>query len=426
MIITSTHIFTVYLILFVLEFVVSWMLSVFNMNSSLLNRKAIPSFTGSVISEDEYKKSIDYTVKKANFSLISKLINGLLILVIILFKIPAKLDNWMMNFSLSEPFHGVLFILIFGFFIELLSLPEKLYHHFVIEEEFGFNKLTPKLFFVDLAKSLMLTLIIAVPLMFAVFVLIEKTGGNSSDRWWLWSFGIIIFFQFAIQMLYPILIAPLFNKFTVLEDHGLKKRILKLTDSCGFKFSDVYLMDGSKRSGHSNAYFAGIGKTRRIVLYDTLLEQMTHDQILAVVAHEIGHFKNRDIIRGYLISAITTFLFFFIVQLIMDFQPLYMAFGFGRSSYYAIFVILALFSSPLTFFLIPVFTHHSRKREFLADKFAAKKTDPKWMEKALLVLAKENLSLLTPHPAFSFFYYSHPPVGERIAAILKKEEDDKK
>ncbi|MCP4161638.1 MAG: M48 family metallopeptidase, partial [Deltaproteobacteria bacterium] len=230
-----------------------------------------------------------------------------------------------------------------------------------------------------------------------------------------------------IALLYPLIIAPLFNKFTELEDGPLKVRLTKLAEKTSFKAKGIFVMDGSKRSSHSNAYFTGFGKARRIVLYDTLINTLSDEEIEGVLAHEIGHFKKKHIIHTLAMSLLIAVLFFFILSVLIDYIPLYNAFGFKESSYPAILIILSFCMGPFSFFLTPVFNSKSRKNEYAADKYAAETTgNPEPLINALINLGKENLSNLTPHRLFSFFNYGHPVLSERIKALKNLSTNNKK
>ncbi|MCF6335435.1 MAG: M48 family metalloprotease, partial [Spirochaetales bacterium] len=227
-------------------------------------------------------------------------------------------------------------------------------------------------------------------------------------------------FQLLLSIIYPLIIAPLFNKFSPLEEGPLKDSLYKLADKLNFRTRGIYVMDGSRRSGHSNAYFTGIGKSKRIVLYDTLISSLSDDQIAAVLAHEIGHYKKHHLLKSLILSFMVTGAGFYIVSILMNYLPLFEAFGFSRVSYHGIFVILSFAAGPFTFFLTPLFTMWSRKHEYEADAFTARNTGyGNDLKEGLIIMTRENLSNLTPHPLYSFYHYSHPTVAERVKAIEK-------
>ena len=291
-----------------------------------------------------------------------------------------------------------------------------IYSQFKIEEQFGFNKMTIGLFIKDQIKSLVLSGIILSILLLGIFWFMDTAGAY----WWIIASTGFIIFQLVLSIIYPLLIAPIFNKFAPLEEDDLKHLLKTLADKLKFKTTGIFVMDGSRRSGHSNAYFTGVGKAKRIVLYDTLVSILSNNQIAAVLAHEIGHYKKHHLIKGLALSFFVTTLVFFVVNFFLNFLPIYEAFGFSRISYHGIFVILSFAAGPFTFFLTPLFTMWSRKHEYEADAFAANNTNyGEDLKEGLIIMSKENLSNLTPHPLYSFYHYSHPTVGERIRALDK-------
>ncbi len=288
-----------------------------------------------------------------------------------------------------------------------------LYSTFALEAKFGFNKITPKLYLADKLKGLILGLVIGVPFLFVILWLMQATG----SFWWIWAFVFISGFQLLMIVIFPTFIAPWFNKFEPLKEGEFRERILALADQVGFKTSGIFSMDGSKRSAHSNAYFTGIGKSKRIVLFDTLLEQMSMEQGLAVLAHEMGHYKMKHIQRMLIVQTVFLLVGLYVLSLLLDFQPLYSAFGLAPS-HHAALVLFSLLSGAVTFYLGPLMNLLSRKHEYEADRFAALTLrDGKPMEEALINLTVKNLSNLTPHPWYSAYHYSHPTPVERISAI---------
>jgi STE24 endopeptidase len=242
----------------------------------------------------------------------------------------------------------------------------------------------------------------------------EATG----SYWWIWTFFFISVFQLVMVIIYPTLIAPLFNRFEPLPEGELRNQILRLADQVGFKTNGIFSMDGSKRSSHSNAYFTGIGKAKRIVLFDTLIEQMTIDQGLAVLAHEMGHYKRKHIRRMLIVQTVFLFAGLYCLSLLVNYRPFFTAFGLDHPSNYAALVLFSLLSGPFVFFLGPLLNALSRKHEYEADRFAIETLhNARPMEEALVNLTVKNLSNLTPHPWYSAYHYSHPTPTERISAI---------
>jgi STE24 endopeptidase len=274
--------------------------------------------------------------------------------------------------------------------------------------------MTLGLFFIDLFKSLLISAVIAFPVLLIFFRLVETAG----TFWWLYAFIVLSAIQLLLSVLYPVVIAPLFNKFTPLEEGSLKEKVRNLAEKLEFKTKGIFVMDGSKRSGHSNAYFTGLGKVKRIVLFDTLLETLNEDQIVAVLAHELGHEKLHHVIKRLAISLMLSLAGMYLVYILLDFLPLFRAFGFQETNIHGLLVILGFCSGPFTFFLKPLFTVWSRKHEFEADRFAVRAVgEAGSLKSALISLSKENLSNPVPHPLYSFYHYSHPSLGERLQGL---------
>jgi len=413
---TSSSILIVIVSLFILEFLFSWFLSVLNMNSVLQNKNDVPLMFTKMIDKDNYTQSVRYSLTKGRFSLISQFWSFLFLMIVVLSGFPGHLEQFMMTFIPSGKLFSILYIFAFSLIYSLSGIPLNLYSQFVIEEEFGFNKTTLKLFITDSLKQLVLTPVLLFPMLWGLFYFMEKTG----DLWWIYASVFIILFQLFLLLIYPVLIAPLFNKFTPLEDGTLKNRLLELAKRTGFSTRGIFVMDGSRRSGHSNAYFTGFGKFRRIVLFDTLIESLTEEELEGVLAHEIGHNKLKHIPKSLLFSTLSLTLALYITSLCLHWESLFHAFGFGGAGYHSILVILMFCSTPVTFFFSPLANHWSRKHEYEADAFACRTVgNHSALAEALLRLSKDNLSNLTPHKLYSTFHYSHPVLSERLDAIGK-------
>ncbi len=419
---TSLSILILFFIFFTVEFVFFYVLNLLNIKNTKKNSNHIPDFISEHIELDKYSKSVRYSLRKEYFSLLTTGISTLVTAAIILSRVIVLLDNWLFLFNLHPYMHGILFLLILSALSSLLTLPAALYSQFVIEEQFGFNKMTGRTFLIDLIKNTLLSLILFIPLMAVLFFFVDKAG----DLWWLYGFIFFASFQLIISVLYPLVIAPIFNKFSDLEEGPLKDRLVSLAERTSFKAKGIYIMDGSKRSSHSNAYFTGFGKSRRIVLYDTLVHSLSEEEIESVLAHEIGHFKKKHIIKSLMTSLIMALGLFYLLSVLSQYTPLFMAFGFNEMSFHALLVILSFCLGPFTFFLKPLFTVKSRRNEYEADRFASEtmgSADP--LKRALITLGKENLSNLTPHPLYSFFHYSHPVLSERLHALDIEMKKDK-
>jgi len=414
---TATQwIILIYLFFTFLRYFTSFGLNVLNMGYILKNRDCIPSVMDGVISQEEYKQSQFYSMKKGRMSLLSLTLNLAILLTLIYGGILGKLDTFSGSFGLSAFWHGFFYLVLLYILMELLGFPLSFYNQFVLEEEFGFNKMTLKLYISDNLKQGVLSLIIFLPLMALLYWFLEKTG----NRWWIFAWGGFVAVQLFLFFIYPVVIAPLFNKFTPLEEGELKERLNALAHRTGFANRGIFVMDGSKRSSHSNAYFTGMGRFRRIVLFDTLIEQLSIEELEAVLAHEIGHFKKKHVLKRMIGSLLMVGAGFFLLDLLMNWQALYLAFRFQESSLHALLVVLMFCSSPFTFLLTPVSTSRSRKQEFEADRFSRDAMDsPFPIISALQKLSQKNLSNLTPHPLYSRFYYSHPTLSERREALIE-------
>ncbi len=415
----SNFIIGIFLILFTLEFVVEFILNELNIRHVRKNTaaQAVPEFFQGRINEDEYEQSARYTLAKARFQRWSEVYGRILILFLLFGGLLPFIENSiiiMLPQSLSNlHMTGVLFCLAVGLIFSLASLPIDLYSTFGIESRFGFNKTTLPLYFSDKLKGVVLGILIGGPFLFVVLWLMQATG----EYWWLWAFVFITMFQLLMIIIFPTFIAPWFNKFEPLASGELRERIMALANQIGFKATGIFLMDGSKRSAHSNAYFTGIGKAKRIVLFDTLVEQMTIDQGVAVLAHEMGHYKMKHIRRMMIVQSVILFTGLYILSRLVNYEPLFTAFGVQPSNHAAL-VLFSLLSGPFTFYLAPLMNLLSRKHEYEADRFAAITLgNGKPMEEALINLTLKNLSNLTPHPWYSAYHYSHPTATERIGAI---------
>jgi len=401
----------IYLTLLTIEFITLYTLTLLNINSVLKNRDNIPDIFKSIISPQKYEKSIAYTLKKEHFS-IFRLVFSLILTVTILFSgILGSIESILMGLTSNKIILGLLFLGVVSLILGLFDLPLSLYSTFVIEEEFGFNKLTIKAYIGDIIKQIVLSLVLGIIILTTLFIFMDKTA----DLWWLWASIFFISFQLLLLVIYPNFIAPIFNKFSPLEDGELKNALEEMAVKANFKINGIYVMDGSKRSGHSNAYFTGIGSSKRIVLYDTLIENLSTEELCGVLAHEIGHWSKGHIKKRLILTFISVPLSFFILSLALNFKPLYTTFNMVEGTYHGLLVLMMLISSSFTFFFSPLSNLLSRKHEFEADSFAKNlRGESDSLIQALLKLSKDNLSNLTPDKNYSAFHYSHPPVIERV------------
>ncbi|HVP18460.1 MAG TPA: M48 family metallopeptidase [Spirochaetia bacterium] len=408
-----------YLVFFFLEYFWDLALSLLNLGHVRKNAGAVPRTFAGVIDSETYERSVSYTLARGKFGLLAGAISAAALLAVVLSGCLGIVDDAIRTLPIHPYLQGVLVIAVISFAFGILALPFSLYSTFSIEARFGFNRTTPILYLVDTLKGLAISAVIGIPVLLGLFWFMDKTG----SLWWIWAFGAMSVFQIVMSILAPLVIAPMFNTFTPLPDGELKDAIVALSKKLGFRTRGIFVVDSSKRSRHSNAYFTGLGRAKRIVLFDTLVSSSTKEEILSVLAHEIGHEKMNHVKKGIAASLALSLVGFWIISLLLPYLPLYQAFGFHRASYHAILILLAFCSGPFTFFLQPLFSIWSRRHEYEADRFAVQAVgSAAGMISALLRLTRENLSNLTPHPLYSFFHYSHPTLAERIAALEEAQK----
>ncbi|MDG5767510.1 M48 family metallopeptidase [Balneolales bacterium ANBcel1] len=394
-----------------------------NLISDLLNlkalRKQMPDEFGDVCDEEKYRKSQEYTRVRTRFGLISATFS---LAVLLLFWFAGGFnwaDQLVRELGYGTIATGLLFIGMLLLGQSILSLPFSIYSTFVIEERFGFNKTTPRTFATDLLKGMVLAVLLGGPLLAGVIAIFEFLGAEA----WLYAWVVVILFTLFVQFIAPTWIMPLFNKFEPLEDGELKQAILDYAEKVSFPLQGIYTIDGSRRSGKSNAFFTGFGKNKRIALFDTLIENHTVPELVAVLAHEVGHYKKRHIPKNMIIGFLQTGLMLFLLSLFIRIPGLHEAFFMEEISVYAGLLFFGLLYAPVEMLLSIVMQIVSRKHEFEADRFAAETTgEPESMVSVLKKLSADNLSNLTPHPFHVFLNYSHPPVAERIQAIRSTED----
>ena len=409
--------FWIILIAIILEFIIDTILTVLNIRS--INTTP-PNGLEDIYDSSEYKKSQEYTLTRSKFSLI---INIVQIIAMLIFWFSGGfnfVDQIIRTLELNEIINGILFIFILSGLSMILNLPFDLYGTFVIEEKFGFNKMTLSTYFTDTVKSLILSIAIGAPLIGGILFFFEYSGALA----WLYSWIFIIIISLIIQIIAPVWIMPIFNKFTPLKDSELRNLIIEYTKSVNFTFGNIFVIDGSKRSNHSNAFFTGFGKTKRIALFDTLIDQLNEQEIVSVIAHEVGHSKKKHIITSTILSIVNTGVMFFLLSLFIENSLLFEAFYMKEVSIYASIIFFGLLFTPINLILSPIIQFISRKNEYEADKWSIETTkDKNNLITGLKKLAAKNLSNLSPHPLLVFFQYSHPPISDRIKAInLLKEE----
>lgn len=375
-----------------------------------------PAAVMAIMDADTYRKSVDYTLAKNRFGVWSMIFDmGVLLLALSSQVLPVLFGD-VAAWSPAGKWDDALFILFAGVLLSIPGLPFEWWGQFRLEERFGFNKSTPGLWITDKLKGLALMFVIGFPLLWALLSLVDWVGGS----WWLWGFGLLFVFQLLMLVLYPKLILPLFNKLTPLPEGDLRTRLLALAERTGFKASTIEVMDGSKRSGHSNAFFTGFGRFRRIVLFDTLIAQLTPEELEAVLAHEVGHYRRGHIPKTLALSAVIQLGAFAAIAWLARSDWFNTAFHFPAHELAPSFLLFGLLSGAVMFWFSPLGNLLSRKHEYEADAFARDAmggTGP--LVGALRKLAQKNLSNLTPHRWFSGFYYSHPTLVEREASLAK-------
>jgi STE24 endopeptidase len=372
-----------------------------------------PAFVG-VVDPATYAKSVAYTIAKSDFGWI-ELVFDAAILVVVLFSgiLPRWFNIFASHFG-TAPLAMALFLFSTGVLLSIPSLPLDWYSQFKLEERFGFNTTTPKLWLIDRLKGLVIGALLGIPLIWLILKLVDWIG----PLWWLWAWVALLAFQFLMAVLVPFVVMPLFNKFTPLPAGSLRDRLLALGSRTGFQARAIQVMDGSKRSRHSNAFFAGFGRFRKIVLFDTLVSQLTEPELEAVLAHEIGHYKKRHIPKMLAVSAAGLFLMFCVISWLTTQTWFFQAFGFKPGLLAPALLLFSLLAGVIGFWFTPVSNILSRKFEYEADAYAAAAmNETASITGALRKLNEKNLSNLTPHPLYSGFYYSHPTLLERERAL---------
>ena len=382
----------------------------------LKHRAAVPGAFAGKVSLAEHQKAADYTVARLEASHVDLLLGTALLLFWTLGGGINLLNEQWQQLSLDPIWSGIGLIFSLTLLSSLVELPLGIWNTFVLEQRFGFNHTTPGRFIKDLLLQLLLALLLGTPLLFAVLWLMERAGGV----WWLAAWGVWMGFMLLMIWIYPTLIAPLFNKSTPLQEGPLKQRIEQLLERCGFTSKGIFIMDGSRRSGHGNAYFTGFGSNKRIVFYDTLADSLEGDEMEAVLAHELGHFKHRHILKHLLFSTLMTLAGFALLGWLAGQPWFYRSLGIqGQSN--ALALLLFLLALPVfTQFLQPLMAIISRRHEFQADNFAVEQSGAEPMIRALVKLYRENANTLTPDPLYSAFHDSHPPAPVRIAHLSSK------
>jgi STE24 endopeptidase len=384
----------------------------------LSHRPEVPAEFATRIGLASHQKAADYTTARVRLGMLELVFDAAVLVGLTLLGGLQTIDLWVSSLTTHDLLRQVLLIVVVSVLLGIIGLPFSLYRQFKLEAKFGFNRMTPGLFVGDMLKGLLLGLALGLPLLAAILWLMAEAG----TYWWLWAWGLWCGFNLLVLFIYPTWIAPFFNKFTPLTDETLASSIRALAERCGFTLNGLFVMDGSKRSGHSNAYFTGFGKNRRVVFFDTLLERLTPDEIIAVLAHELGHFKHKHILKRIVFSFAGALFFFAVLGWLAQQSWFYTDLGVipqlgGRNDGMAL-LLFSMVIPVFAFAFTPLFSWFSRRDEFQADRFATQQSSAEQLVSALVKLVDDNASTLTPDPAHSAFYDSHPPTPIRIRHLL--------
>jgi STE24 endopeptidase len=378
------------------------------------NREQVPSAFTETITLQAHQKAADYTKDKTKLVLIDAVLQSIVLLA---FTIGGGLqwidDIWRSLLADQTMLRGALVICSALLISSIIEIPLDYYRTFVVDEKYGFNKMTPKMFFTDMIKHALVGLALGAPILFAALWLMQSAG----EYWWFYLWVVWSLFNIVMLAIYPTFIAPLFNKFTPLQENSLKAKIEQLLTKCGFKSQGLFVMDGSTRSGHGNAYFTGFGNSKRVVFFDTLLDKLNEDEIEAVLAHELGHFKHHHVIKRIVMMFLLSLLGLALLGWLINQSWFYAGLGVNNPSDYMALILFMMASPPFLFLLHPLMASYSRKNEFEADHYAANQANANHLIQALVKLYRDNASTLTPDPIHSAFYDSHPPASIRISKL---------
>lgn len=412
-------IFTIIILIIVVQSLIDKLLTLLNMRQM---KSELPPDAVDIYSADEYKKSQEYNRTKSRFKLIVSLVQLFILLAALIGGVFPILDQFIRQMTSHPILQGLLFFGMLGLAVDIISLPFQIYATFIIEQIYGFNRTTPRIFITDKLKSWLLAAIIGG----GFFSLIAWIYINSGPWFILLALAVIILFSVFMNMFYTTLILPLFNKLQPLPDGELRQSIFHLTEKTGFPLQQIYIIDSSKRSTKSNAYFSGLGKKKKIILFDTLIEKHSIDELVAILAHEIGHYKHKHILKGLFLGIIETSVLLLLLYIFLQFPIFQQALGAQEPSFHFGLFTFALLYSPVSFIVGIISNRISRHFERQADTFAITHSDAHHFIAALKKLTAYNYSNLTPHPLYVKVYYSHPPVLQRIEYIkhsLRKNQN---
>ena len=417
---TAQTILLIIITIITIDFILEQILDYINLKHQ---KSEVPDEMKGYYDGDKYRKSQKYLSLQTKFSFVTSTFSFVLALAMLVGGIFGMLDEWIRNTPLPSFLGGndvsdpvVLALIFFGilyFASDILNMPFQVYHTFVIEEKFGFNKTTVKTFILDKLKGYFLTILIGGVILSVLFYLITRLG----EGFWLYFWIVITVFLFFVNMFYTTLIVPLFNKLTPLESGELREAIENYSKQAKFSLRNIFVIDGSKRSSKSNAYFSGIGKKKKIIFFDTLINNHTTEELVAVLAHEVGHYKKKHIVTGFILSTIQVGIMLFMLSFFVFNSTLSAALGANEMGVHLNLLAFGLLYTPISKLTGLFMNLISRKNEFEADKYAAQTYNASALQDALKKLSVDNLSNLTPHPAYVFFHYSHPPLLKRLEAL---------
>jgi STE24 endopeptidase len=406
-----------FVIFFMLTLGLRYWLASRHVRHVMRHREQVPAEFADRIALDAHQKAADYTVAKTRFGMVNAVWSGLVLIGFTLLGGLQALSTALLHVTGPGMAHQIALVVAYAAIAGVLDLPFTYYFQFVLEQRFGFNKMTVKLWLLDTVKGTLMGAVIGLPLLWVVLTLMERTG----ELWWLYAWIVFSAFQLLMMVLYPTVIAPMFNKFTPLADDSLKSRIEGLMARVGFASKGLFVMDGSKRSAHGNAYFSGFGANKRIVFFDTLLERLAPSEIEAVLAHELGHFKLKHIVKRIVVAFALSLVFLALLGWLKNQVWFYTGLGvlplLGQNNDAMALLLFMLVLPVFTFPFAPLTSITSRKHEFEADAFAASHSDARDLVSALVKMYEDNASTLTPDPLHSAFYDSHPPASIRIRRL---------
>jgi STE24 endopeptidase len=391
-----------------------WWLARRQVDAVIAHRDQVPGLFAQQVSGEEHRKAADYTIARVRFGRVGTLLNAGVVLALTVGGGIASLDAWWRGSGWAQPWLGAAVIATVAVLTGVIDLPLSLWRTFRLEARFGFNRTTPMLFVADLGKGLLLAALLGGPLVLGTMVLMAHAG----RWWWAWVWCGWLALSLLMAWAWPVLIAPLFNRFSPLQDATLRTRIEALLERCGFQSRGVFVVDSSRRSTHGNAYFTGIGRNKRIVFFDTLLQRLAPAEVEAVLAHELGHFRLQHVRQRLLVSACTGLVGLALLGALAARPVFYAALGVPVPSGQAALLLFALGAPVLGFFATPILSLWSRRHEFQADQFASSHASAAALASALVKLHRDNATTLTPDPLYAAFYYSHPTALQRIERLL--------